>query len=76
VGPAGKVLLSRLKNHVDSIRGAKNLKVEDFFSLSCFIFSFRSASHSDRPIHSHLVVNGPGGLGTYNAQACARRLPS
>jgi hypothetical protein len=31
VGPAGKVLLSRLKNHVDSIRGTKNLKVEDFF---------------------------------------------
>ena len=31
VEPAGKVLLSRLKNHVDSIRGAKNLKVEDFF---------------------------------------------
>jgi hypothetical protein len=31
VGPAGRVLLSRLKNHVDSIRGTKNLKVEDFF---------------------------------------------
>ncbi|MFZ0321348.1 MAG: Eco29kI family restriction endonuclease [Candidatus Sulfotelmatobacter sp.] len=31
VGLAGKVLLSRLKNHVDSIRGAKNLRVEDFF---------------------------------------------
>ncbi len=31
VGPAGKVLLSRLKNHVDSIRGVKNLRVEDFF---------------------------------------------
>lgn len=31
VGPAGKVLLGRLKNHVDSIRGTTNLKVEDFF---------------------------------------------
>lgn len=31
LGPAGKVLLSRLKNHGDSVRGAKNLKVEDFF---------------------------------------------
>jgi len=31
VGPAGRVLLSRLKNHVDSIRGTTNLKVEDFF---------------------------------------------
>jgi hypothetical protein len=31
IGPAGKVLLSRLKNHVDSIRGTKNLRVEDFF---------------------------------------------
>jgi hypothetical protein len=31
VGPAGRVLLSRLKNHVDSIRGTKNLKVDDFF---------------------------------------------
>jgi hypothetical protein len=30
-GPAGKVLLSRLRNHVDSIRGTKNLKVGDFF---------------------------------------------
>jgi hypothetical protein len=30
-GPAGRVLLSRLKNHVDSIRGTKNLEVEDFF---------------------------------------------
>jgi hypothetical protein len=30
-GPAGRVLLSRLRNHVDSIRGTKNLKVEDFF---------------------------------------------
>src|SRR5260370_20087485 len=31
VGPAGKVLLSRLKSHVDAIRGTKNIKVEDFF---------------------------------------------
>jgi hypothetical protein len=30
-GPAGRVLLSRLKNHVESIRGTKNLRVEDFF---------------------------------------------
>ena len=25
------MLLSRLKNHVDSIRGTNNLRVEDFF---------------------------------------------
>lgn len=31
VGPAGKVLLSRLKNHAESIRGAKNLNLADFF---------------------------------------------
>jgi len=31
LAPAGRVLLGRLKNHVDSIRGAKNLKVEHFF---------------------------------------------
>src|SRR5581483_1058889 len=30
-GPAGKVLFSRLKNHVDSIRNTKNLKVDDFW---------------------------------------------
>jgi hypothetical protein len=30
-GPAGKVLFNRLKNHLDSIRNTKNLKVDDFW---------------------------------------------
>ncbi len=30
-GPAGKVLYNRLKNHLDSIRNTKNLKVDDFW---------------------------------------------
>src|SRR5260370_3144311 len=29
-GPPGKVLLNRLKNHLDSIRNTKNLKLHDF----------------------------------------------
>ena len=30
-GPAGKVLFNRLKNHLDSIRNTRNLKVDDFW---------------------------------------------
>jgi Eco29kI restriction endonuclease len=30
-GPAGKVLFNRLKNHLDSIRNTKNLRVDDFW---------------------------------------------
>jgi hypothetical protein len=30
-GPAGKVIFNRLKNHRDSIRNTKNLRVEDFW---------------------------------------------
>jgi hypothetical protein len=68
VGPAGKVLLSRLKNHVDSIRGAKNLKVEDFFCrylvLKDFFIPLCESLLIDRyvPIWNK-VIDGFGAMG-------------
>ena len=39
-GPAGKVLFNRLKNHLDSIRNTKNLKVDDFWCRYLVIKDF------------------------------------
>jgi hypothetical protein len=84
VGPAGKVLLSRLKNHVDSIRGTKNLKVEDFFCrylvLKDFFIPLCESLLIDRyvPIWNK-VIDGFGPSRNhwiYNARACATGLPS
>lgn len=39
-GPAGKVLFNRLKNHLDSIRNTKNLKVDEFWCRYLVIKDF------------------------------------
>jgi len=63
VGPAGKVLLSRLKNHVDSIRGLRISKWKTFLSLSGsegLLYSALRIALSCR-MRSQLAIDGFGG---------------